>query len=351
MTYQHSITADHTATAPSPVLSLAPLTLAAPARGQDLQLRVSAPATGSDLPIILFSHGNGQSLHGYDPLVHHWAAQGFAVLQPTHLDSRMLGLAKDDPRRPDFWRFREADLVQILDSLAMIEEQVPAIRGRLDVGRIAVAGHSWGAQTASMLLGATHPDPRDGSVVDIADRRVKAGVLFAVPGTGGKNLSAFAAENFPFMQPEFSGMTTPTLVVAGDNDHGAMTVRGPDWWREAYDLSPDSKSLFTVFGGEHSLGGIANYEARETTDENPDRVAAVQRLTTAYLKTVLSLESAAWDEAVTALGAEVRPQGKVENKYKSSQQREAAFGSGGRQPCRSPRPPRKVPAWRLRSRQ
>lgn len=53
-----------------------------------------------------------------------------------------------------------------------------------------------------------------------------------------------------------------------------MTVRGPDWWREAYDLSPAPKALFTVYGGEHSLGGIPNYEARETTDESPARIAA-----------------------------------------------------------------------------
>ncbi len=53
-------------------------------------------------------------------------------------------------------------------------------------------------------------------------------MLLTVPGTGGANLSAFAARNFPFMHPDFSGMTTPTLIVAGDNDHGAMMVRGPD---------------------------------------------------------------------------------------------------------------------------
>jgi dienelactone hydrolase len=298
----------------SPVISLAPVTLAAPGRGEHLQFRVSAPATGDALPIVVFSHGNGQSLHGYGPLVNYWAAQGFVVIQPTHLDARMLGLAAEDSRRPLFWQFREQDLVHILDQLDVIEAAVPGIRGRLDHSRIAVAGHSWGAQAASMLLGATHPDPRDGSVVNIADSRVKAGVLLTVPGTGGDNLSPFAAANFPFMQPDFSKMTTPTLVVAGDNDHGAMTVRGPDWWREAYDLSPGRKSLFTVYGGEHSLGGIANYEAKETTDENPARVAAVQQVTTAFMRSKLYPDESASDEAVSGPAAGVEPQGKVENK-------------------------------------
>lgn len=299
---------------PSPVMSFAPVRIAAPGRGEDIHLRVSAPLDGAELPIILFSHGNGQSLHAYGPLVDHWAGCGFVVIQPTHLDSRMLAIARDDPRRPRFWRFRESDLTRILDCLDMIEATVPGLRGRLDRSRIAVAGHSWGAQTASMLLGATHPDPDEGSVVNITDGRVRAGVLMAVPGTGGENLSPFAAAHFPFMNPDFSGMATPALVIAGDNDKGAMTVRGPDWWREAYDLSPSPKALFTVFGGEHSLGGIPNYEARETTDESPARLAAVQMLSTAYLRSALYPGDPAWNEAVAALAARPDPQGNVEMK-------------------------------------
>ncbi len=303
-----------TTTTTLPIISVAPVTLVTPDRGTDLQLRVSGPVHGDALPIIVFSHGNGQSLYGYGPLANYWAAQGFVVIQPTHLDARMLGLAKEDERRPDFWSYREQDLVHILDALDLVEAAVPVFRGRIDRGRTAVAGHSWGGQTASMLLGATHPDPRDGSIVDIADGRVKAGVLLAVPGTGGANLSPFAAANFPFMQPDFSRMTTQTLVVAGDSDKGAMTVRGPDWWREAYDLSPGRKALFTVIGGEHSLGGIANYEARETTDESPARVAAIQHLTTAYLRSALYPGDASWDDAVATVSASREPQGTVEMK-------------------------------------
>lgn len=297
-----------------PVVSVAPVTIRAPGRGEDLQVRVSAPVAGDGLPVIVFSHGNGQSLHAYGPLANHWAAHGFVVIQPTHLDSRTLGLASDDPRRPQLWRFREADLQRVLDGLDLIEDAAPVVKGRLDRGRVAVAGHSWGAQTASTLLGATHPDPDDGSVVSIADARVKAGVLLAVPGTGGANLSPLAAERFPFMHPDFGGMAAPTLVVAGDADRGAMTVRGPEWWREAYDLSPGDKALFTMFGAEHSLGGIPGHEARETTDESPARVAAIQRLSTAFLRSRLYLGDPAWIEAVAALEASADPQGRVEAK-------------------------------------
>ncbi|MBX7536338.1 alpha/beta fold hydrolase [Qipengyuania sp. GH1] len=298
----------------APALSMGPLSLPIEGRGEVLTYRVTAPAEGDSLPVILFSHGNGQSLYTYGPLVNYWASHGFVVINPTHLDSRMLALAGDDPRRSQLWRHREQDMLALLDNLDAIEEAAPFIKDRIDRGRIAVAGHSWGAQTASMFLGATHPDPDDGSTVSLRDARVKAGVLFAVPGTGGDNLSEFAAQNFPFMHPDFSGLETPTLVVAGDNDNGAMTVRGPEWWREAYDLSPGAKALFEVKGGEHSLGGIPNYEARETTDEDPARIAAVQQLSTAFLLSALSGSDTDWQTAVSDVRGAAVSQGTIEEK-------------------------------------
>jgi pimeloyl-ACP methyl ester carboxylesterase len=296
------------------VVSVAPIVIPAPGRGEDLQLRVSGPISGNNLPIIVFSHGNGQSLHAYAPLADHWAANGFVVIQPTHLDSQTLALASDDPRRPDLWRYREEDLLSILDSLDQVEDAAPMFRGRLDRTRIAVAGHSWGGQTASTLLGATHPDPDDGSVVESKDARIKAGVLLAVPGNGGKDLSERAARAFPFMHPDFSGMTTPALIIAGDRDQGGLSSRGPGWWRDAYDLSPSPKALFTAFGGEHALGGIPGYEARETTDERPERVAAIQRLSTAFLRSALYAGDPAWREAVATLAADATPEGSIEAK-------------------------------------
>jgi pimeloyl-ACP methyl ester carboxylesterase len=304
---------DHVAGIERPILSVAPVSLLVQGRGALLQLRVSAPLEGSALPIILFSHGNGQSLYAYGPLANHWAAQGFVVIQPTHLDSRMVGLAQDDPRRPQLWRHRENDLLRVLDALPALLAATPGLGGRVDFDRIAVAGHSWGAQTASMLLGARHPDPDDGSVVDIRDERVKAGVLLTIPGMGGANLSPFAAQRFPFMHPDFSGMTAPALIIAGDADRGAMTVRGPEWWRDAYDFSPAPKALFTLHGGEHSLGGIPNYEARETTDERPARVAVIQRASTAFLWSVFRPGDERWPGVVAELAGGAA-EGRVEAK-------------------------------------
>ncbi|MGW9207848.1 alpha/beta hydrolase family protein [Embleya sp. NPDC055664] len=294
----------------SPVVSVQPVVLVAPDRGVDLRVRVSAPVGGSGLPIVVFSHGFGSSLHGYGPLADFWAAHGFVVIQPTHLDSRTVGLPQDDPRRPQLWRSRVGDMRLVLDRLDLLEAAVPGLGGRLDRSRIAAAGHSFGGQTAGILLGLRVLDPVTGNAEDLSDSRVKAGVLLATAGRGGNDLTPFAAENLPWLKgPDFAHMTAPALVVAGDHDESPLSVRGPEWLADPYHLSPAPKSLLTLFGAEHSLGGIAGYEVRETTDENPERVALIQLVTLAYLRHALGIDDADWAEAKNGT-----PMGRIESK-------------------------------------
>ncbi|SEM81130.1 Predicted dienelactone hydrolase [Stigmatella aurantiaca] len=306
--------------APTPVFSISPVVLPAPGRAVDLQVRVSAPVTGGELPIVLISHGHGRSNHlsslnGYAPLANSLAAHGFAVIQPTHLDSKTLTLSPEHPDAPLYWRSRAEDMKRILDQLDAIERAVTALAGRLDRSKVAVIGHSLGGHTASMLLGARHKELHDGTEVNFTEPRIKAGVLLAAPGRGDA-LSKFAAENYPFFSTiDFSQMTAPTLVVAGDKDDSPhLTVAGPGWHADPYLLGPSPKSLVTLFDAGHGLGGISGYDVAETTDENPERVAAVQRLTWAYLRTALYPGDSAWQEAQSALTGAAKPLGRVESK-------------------------------------
>lgn len=310
-----------TFSSPVPVLSVSPVVLPAPGRAVDLEVRVSAPVTGGDLPVILLSHGQGysnhlSSLNGYAPLVNFWAAHGFAVIQPTHLSSRTLRLDPDTPGAPLFWRSRAEDMKRILDRLDVIEAAVPQLLGRLDHSRVAVAGHSMGGHTASLLLGARLTDPQDGTEVNLAEPRITAGVLLAAPGRGGDALTRSVAEKWPFfLTTDFSAMTTPALVVAGEKDASThLTVMGPDWHTDPYVLAPGPKSLLTLFDAEHGLGGVSGYDVAETTDENTERVAAVQRLTRDYLRTQLYPGDSAWQAACDALASGPDPLGRVESK-------------------------------------
>lgn len=308
------------------VVSVSPVIIPAPGREHPLEVRVSAPLTGRDLPIIIFSHGFGSSMDGYAPLVNYWAARGFVVIQPTFLDSRTLSANPqadhgeavkaylNDPRKGIMWQLRVADVKRVLDQLELIEADLPGLKGRLDQSRIGAAGHSFGAQTTAVLLGAQviEADGYGGEL--LADSRINVGILLSAAGRGGEALSPFAKEHFPYLNQDYTPMKTPTLVVAGDQDQSSLTLRGPEWFTEAYWDSPGADGLVTLFGGEHMLGGISGYLVRETTDENPDRVAAVQQLTWAYLRRALYADDAAWAQVIDRWVHTANPLGRVEVK-------------------------------------
>ncbi|GIL31322.1 alpha/beta hydrolase family protein [Actinocatenispora comari] len=275
------------------LIAIKPITVPRLDRGLDLQVKVTAPRTGRRLPVIVFSHGNAWSMDGYEPLVDRWAAAGFVVVQPTHLDSRRNGIGLDDPRYGTIWRARIADLHAILDRLGTILAEADGLDARTDLDRVAVVGHSWGAQTVGTVLGARVFDAAGVPGEDFRHPAARAGVLIAATGTGD-TLTPFAAEHLPFMRPDYTTLRAPALVVAGGRDRSALSTRGPDWFTDAYHLAPAPKSLLTVAAGEHSLGGVAGESVAETTDEDPDRVALVASAVTAYLRAVFGLDQDGW---------------------------------------------------------
>jgi len=301
-------------------VSYSPINLETPERGHQLQLRITGPASGVDLPVVLLSHGHGPSNYipskdGYGPLVNFYAERGFVVIQPTHLNSRVGGLPADAVEGPLFWRSRVEDMSTILDRLDEIEDAASAFKGRLDREKVAVVGHSMGGQTAGMLLGARLTDPKDPTAQDVnmLEPRIKAGLILTAPGNGGDSLSEMAATNYTFFNPDFSHMTTRSLVVVGSDDASThLTVRGPSWHEDPYHYSPGAEALMKVLGGKHGLGGISGYDARETDDEDPERLEIVLRMTWAYLRSALDGDDRAWADARTALEAHASSQARVD---------------------------------------
>ncbi|MEU6214522.1 chlorophyllase [Streptomyces sp. NPDC047023] len=301
------------------VVTYSPVVLQVPGRAVPLEVKVSMPATGDNLPVILFSHGHGasnflSSLNGYGPLAGFWASHGFVVLQPTHLDSKALALDPDGPEGPLYWKSRAQDMHYILDHLDEIEAAVPGLAGRIDRDKIAAAGHSLGGHTTCMLLGMRVTDPVDDIEVDLSDPRVKAGVVLAAPGNGD-DLAPFASEHYTVLRyTNFSTMTAPALVVAGDKDLNARFSDRVSYRQDAYFLSPSPKRMLLLYGAEHILGGVSGFDAAETSDEDPERVAALRAMAWAYLRSQLYPGDTAWDDAVGALESMSSPFGRVESK-------------------------------------
>ncbi|WP_386083493.1 alpha/beta hydrolase family protein [Vreelandella sp. F11] len=285
--------------APAMTVAYTPIRLEMPGR-QSLELRLTAPAAGDALPIVILSHGFGPSNYipskdGYAPLAQFWAERGIAVIQPTHASSRVGGLDPDLPEGPFYWRERVDELRAILDQLAEIERQAPAIAGRLNHDRIAVAGHSFGGHTCSLILGGRLYGE------DFSNPRIRAGVLLATPGRGGADMRPEHARRFPFFDVDFSGIELPTLVVCGAEDDPHFTPRGPEWHADAFYDAPGADALLTISGVGHGLGGIAGLDAKETETEDPEALEATRRLTLAWLRSIFCIEREAWTQSQAAL--------------------------------------------------
>lgn len=106
------------------------------------------------------------------------------------------------------------------------------------------------------------------------------------------------------------------LVVAGDKDLNLYFSDRLSYRWDAYTRSPaGNKTLLTLLGGaEHMLGGISGYDCKETTDENPERVATLRALVWAYLRSQLYPGDRSWDEAVGVLQKSDTPIAKIESR-------------------------------------
>lgn len=207
-------------------------------------------------------------------------------------------------------------MTTILDRLDEIEQAVPQLAGRTDRDKVAVAGHSLGSFTAELLLGARVTDPDTEAEVSVLDPRITQGVLLGAIGRGGDTFNGFRSAHVPiFRTTDLTTMVTPALVVAGDKDDSQhWTTMGPDWHADPYHLAPGPKTLLTVFDGEHLLGGIQGHDSVETSDESPDRVAAIAELAAAYLRTAFSPDDKSWQTAQDALTTGPNAFGRVESK-------------------------------------
>jgi hypothetical protein len=169
------------------------------ARTRDVPLRVWLPpvpagATAAPAPVILWSHGLGGSRDNSPYLGKHWSARGYVVVCMQHAGSDE-SVWRDVPLRERMDALRKAasaanyvlrgeDVKFVLDQLTLWNRDAGhELHGRLDLDRVGMTGHSFGAVTTqavsgqgNALQGQKHRDPRIDAVDDrhrrrFADRR------------------------------------------------------------------------------------------------------------------------------------------------------------------------------------
>ena len=147
-----------------------------------LYLPASKRTTGS-VPLVVFSHGIGGSRDGYSYLGQYFAANGYGSLHVQHVGSdRQLwfGNPLALPARLGSAAQSSEALDRVQDLRFALDEILGGNQGALfDRGRIAAAGHSYGANTTMLIAGAQVE--LDGQKVALRDLRIKAAILISAP--------------------------------------------------------------------------------------------------------------------------------------------------------------------------
>lgn len=231
--------------------------------GQELSPSRSLPTTvwypdrPGRWPLLVFAHGFQVGPGPYTSMLEAWAAHGYVVAAPAFplTDAALAGSALDE----DDINNQPADVRFVTDELVSPSSPVAQ---RIDPGRVAVAGHSDGAETA--LAAATDPVPSG----EPAYRAVIVMSGQPVDGAAGRN--------------------PPALVVQGDADSTNPPPLGYSTWDQA--ASP--KYLLVLQGAGH----LPPFEAGSAW------LPGVEHVTEAFLDAFVARDAAVGSVATSASG-------------------------------------------------
>ena len=234
--------ADYDPLAVTPNFSAQPLDLVvhdAP-RERDLPVLIYLPTNTTPAPVVIFSHGLGGSRQGSKFLGEHWAARGYvavfvqhpgsddAVWRDTKLADRMKAMRA--AASVENFNLRVHDIPAVLDKLTRWNtEKTNALAGRLNLEKVGMSGHSFGAVTTQAVSGQAQLTLG----TKLTDSRITAAIAFSP--SSPKNLSA---------EKSFASVKIPWLLMTGTKD---IAVVG----------NTDLKSRLCVYP---ALNGAPKYE-------------------------------------------------------------------------------------------
>ncbi len=246
-------------------------------RTRDLPLKVYLPAAAA-APVVLFSHGLGGSCENNPYLGNHWAARGYAVVFVQHPGSdEAVWKAQPAGGRLESMRgaasarnfaLRNKDVPAVLDQLARWNAEAGHVLfGRLDLGRVGMSGHSFGAVTTQAVSGQRFAR----GLVNYTDGRIKAAVAFSPSSP-----KAGSAER------AFGEVKTPWLLMTGTKDTSFINDTDVASRLAVYPALPaGGKYELVLEGAEHSAFGDRALPGDKVA-RNPNHHRAILALSTAF---------------------------------------------------------------------
>jgi predicted dienelactone hydrolase len=259
-------------------------------RQRDLPVRIYLPSGKSPAPVVLFSHGLGGSRKGNAYLGNHWAARGYVAVFLQHPGSdtsvwqgkppaERMGAMQRAAGLENFL-LRAKDVPAVLDQLERWNKTAGhALAGRLDLTRVGMSGHSFGAVTTQAVAGQTFLRGR----LSYTERRIKAAVAFSpsAPRRDRGAKQSFANVKIPWML-----MTgTKDVALIGDADLASRLAVYPA-------LPPGGKYELVLYRAEHSAFADRALPG-DTERRNPNHHRAVLALSTAFWDAWLRGDAAA----------------------------------------------------------
>jgi predicted dienelactone hydrolase len=259
-------------------------------RGREIPVRVYLPIDKRPAPVVLFSPGLGGSREGYAYLGEHWSARGFLVVVVQHPGSdeavwrdvppaeRMAALQKAANLQNTLLRF--GDIPAVIDQLERWNRTGDSpLAGRLDLTRIGMSGHSFGAVTTEGVSGQRTAL----GAASFTDPRIRAALAMSPssPRNGGDPKRAFG------------GVTIPWLLMTGTNDvavvgHADVASRLAVFPA----LPPGGKYELVLNRAEHSVFSDRALPG-DKEKRNPNHHRAILALSTAFWDACLREDAAA----------------------------------------------------------
>lgn len=247
-------------------------------RRRDIPVRVYLPQTESPAPVVLFSHGLGGSREGSAYLGTHWAARGYVTVYLQHSGSDT-SVWKREPAGQRMAAMRNAanienfllrvkDVPAVLDQLERWNAMAGhPLAGRLNLVKVGMSGHSFGALTTQAVSGQRTADANE----VFTDPRIAAAVIMSPSSPRrGTPRAAFGQISLPWML-----MTgTRDLAPIGNADLASRVAVFPA-------LPAGGKYELVLHGAEHSAFTDRALPG-DNVPRNPNHHRAVLALSTAF---------------------------------------------------------------------